>query len=53
MAISGFGTSEENKDKVTKSDQTENYKHVVKLFGIPVFTSTKRHTIDSNVTEDK
>lgn len=53
MAISGFGSNEEKKDKVTDSNQVEDYKHVVKLFGIPVFTSTKVHNITSNIKEDK
>ena len=53
MAITGFGNNNQGKnDKVTKSDQIENYKHVVKLFGVPVITITKKHTIDSNVVED-
>ena len=43
MAISGFGNNEEKKDKVTDSNQNENYKHVVKLFGIPVHWVNRSH----------
>lgn len=54
MSKIGFQTKameEQEPNNSTKTDQTENYKHTVKLFGIPVFTSTKKHVIDSNVVE--
>lgn len=43
----GFKNSEEQKDKV-KTDTTETYTHDIKLFGfIPLFSSKKRHVVDS------
>jgi len=54
MSKIGFQTKaleEQDNDNTVKTDQTENYKHTVRLFGIPVFTSTKKHVIDSKVIE--
>ena len=53
MSKIGFNNSKEDNNNTTKTDQVERYKHVVRLFGIPIFSSTKNHTIDSKVVEDK
>ena len=47
--VTGFGksiTDEQEKDTV-KSDSVENYEHKISILGIPLFKSTKFHTIDS------
>ena len=41
----GFGDQKEENDYTGTTK--ENYNHVVKLFGIPVYSSTKVHTVDS------
>ena len=55
MGKIGFSTSavkeEGVNDNITTTDQIENYTHKIKFFGLPVFTSTKYHSIDSKVTE--
>ena len=53
MSIAGFGSTNDQKEKLTDSTSKEHYRHTVKFFGIPVFTSTKVHSVDSSVKEDK
>jgi hypothetical protein len=43
----GFNSNLEKDDKV-KTDTTETYTHDIKLFGfIPLFSSKKKHIVDS------
>ena len=54
MAKIGFNTKaveEQENDNVVKTDQIENYVHKIKLFGIPVWSSTKNHTVDIKTVE--
>ena len=55
MGKIGFNTSatqtEEGDDNVVKTDQIENFTHKIKLFGIPLWTSTKHHTVDIKTVE--
>jgi len=51
MSKIGFTTSatkETSKEKDQVNTTTiEDFKHAVKFFGVPIYTSTKKHTIDS------
>lgn len=43
----GFKNVKEEEDKV-KTDTTEIYSHDIKIFGfIPIFSSKKKHVVDS------
>ena len=46
----GFNSKDKNGDKKDKyeGNTTENYNHVVRLLGVPVFSSTKKHIIDTH-----
>ena len=53
MAKIGFNTKavEEENDNVVTTDQVEAYTHKIKLFGIPVWSSVKNHTVDIKTVE--
>ena len=42
----GFNSTDNNSEKY-EGKTFEDYNHTVKLFGIPVFTSTKKHIVDT------
>ena len=52
MSIAGFGSGNDQKEKHTDSNSHENYKHVIKLFGVPLYVSTKTHSVVSKVKEE-
>jgi len=54
MGKIGFSTKsveEQQDDNTTKTDQTEDYTHTISFLGLPVIKITKKHIIDSKVTE--
>ena len=46
MAIQGFGNTS-LKDNEYQGITFENYEHKIKFFGLPLFTITKKHTVDT------
>ena len=44
-------TEDQENDNVAETNQVETYSHKVKLFGIPVFTSTKNLVVDITTSE--
>ena len=55
MGTIGFATTakkeEEQDDNVVKTDQIEHFEHKIKLLGVPLWTSTKHHTVDIKTVE--
>ena len=47
MTKIGFSTGVEQNEDVVKSNQVENYEHVIRFLGIPIVKVTKYHKIDS------
>ena len=47
MSSIGFG-SNEVKGEEYKGNSSEDFSHVVRLFGIKIFSSTKQHTTTTN-----
>ena len=46
MSEIGFKVNSKN-DDTYEGKTLEDYNHTIKLFGIPIFVSSKKHTVDT------
>jgi hypothetical protein len=45
--MSNIGFNSDIKDDTYEGKTFEDYDHKIKLFGIPIFTSTKKHIVNT------